>query len=342
MGLIMITHDLRVAFAMCDRIYVLYAGSLLEVAPAAAVEEEPLHPYTLGLLLSEPPGDRRLAHLHSIEGAVPAPDDVAGRCPFSARCRWTADECLAGPTPLRSLADGRATACVRIDEDPPRDAGGAPGGLAARARRGRLGRALGARARRRSAQDLHHRAAPRRCTRRRLDRGGGGRERRARGRVGVGQDDTRPLHRRARDADLRLDHDRRHRGRRLRRGSRRATAPRCVAACRSSSRIRTRRSTRCARSARRCSRRCSSPSRARAVSSGQVADLLRTRRTAARVRRAQARGAVGRRAAARGDRPRARGQAAPADLRRARLGARRLGAGADPEPLRDAARTSSG
>jgi len=116
MGLIMITHDLRVAFAMCDRIYVLYAGSLLEVAPAAAVEEEPLHPYTLGLLLSEPPGDRRLAHLHSIEGAVPAPDDVAGRCPFSARCSWTADECLAGPTPLRSLAEGRATACVRIDK----------------------------------------------------------------------------------------------------------------------------------------------------------------------------------------------------------------------------------
>jgi peptide/nickel transport system ATP-binding protein len=115
MGLIMITHDLRVAFAMCDRIYVLYAGSLLEVAPAAAVEEEPLHPYTLGLLLSEPPGDRRLAHLHSIDGSVPSPDDVADRCPFSARCRWKADECLAGPTPLRPLAAGRATACVRID-----------------------------------------------------------------------------------------------------------------------------------------------------------------------------------------------------------------------------------
>src|SRR5262249_57136158 len=83
MGLIMITHDLRVAFAMCDRIYVLYAGSLLEVGPASALEEEPRHPYTLGLLLSEPPGDRRLRVLPSIRGPVPRPDEVACRRPVA-------------------------------------------------------------------------------------------------------------------------------------------------------------------------------------------------------------------------------------------------------------------
>lgn len=53
MGLLLITHDLRVTFSTCDRLYVLYAGSLLEVGAASAVEAEPLHPYTLGLLLSE-------------------------------------------------------------------------------------------------------------------------------------------------------------------------------------------------------------------------------------------------------------------------------------------------
>src|SRR5262249_13215712 len=53
MGLILITHDLRVAFAMCDRIHVLYAGSLVEVGPSSLLSEEPLHPYTHGLLLSE-------------------------------------------------------------------------------------------------------------------------------------------------------------------------------------------------------------------------------------------------------------------------------------------------
>ncbi len=60
MGLILITHDLRVAFSVAHRVYVLYAGSLVEVSTSAALEHEPLHPYTLGLLLSEPAADRRL------------------------------------------------------------------------------------------------------------------------------------------------------------------------------------------------------------------------------------------------------------------------------------------
>jgi peptide/nickel transport system ATP-binding protein len=116
MGLIMITHDLRVAFSMCDRIYVLYAGSLLEVGASAAIEAEPLHPYTLGLLLSEPPGDRRLSTLPSIQGAVPEPDDVAARCPFSPRCEWATATCTSGATPLRRHSSARSTSCVRIDE----------------------------------------------------------------------------------------------------------------------------------------------------------------------------------------------------------------------------------
>ena len=93
MGLVLITHDLRVAFAMCDRIYVLYAGSLLETAPASELEAEPLHPYSHGLLLSEPPADHRVRDLISIPGSVPAPDLVAGSCPFAPRCRWATAEC---------------------------------------------------------------------------------------------------------------------------------------------------------------------------------------------------------------------------------------------------------
>ncbi|MBA2578100.1 MAG: ABC transporter ATP-binding protein [Euzebyaceae bacterium] len=116
MGLVLITHDLRVAFAVCDRVCVLYAGSLLEVGAGAALEAEPLHPYTLGLLLSEPPGDRRLAELASIPGAVPSPDDVAQMCPFTPRCRWAAPVCGAGRPPLALVSPGRSTACVRIHE----------------------------------------------------------------------------------------------------------------------------------------------------------------------------------------------------------------------------------
>jgi peptide/nickel transport system ATP-binding protein len=114
MGLILITHDLRVAFSMCQRIYVLYAGSALEHAPSRELESEPLHPYTLGLLLSEPSAERRYAELPAMPGSVPAADAVGDRCPFEPRCQWAAPECSAGTPPLRSVGPDRTSACVRI------------------------------------------------------------------------------------------------------------------------------------------------------------------------------------------------------------------------------------
>ena len=116
MGLILITHDLRVAFSVARRVYVLYAGALVEVAEAAQLEHEPFHPYSLGLLLAEPAVERRQAELIAIEGSVPAPDEVADRCSFQPRCRWASPACVAGKPPLRLVDDGRATACVRFEE----------------------------------------------------------------------------------------------------------------------------------------------------------------------------------------------------------------------------------
>jgi peptide/nickel transport system ATP-binding protein len=116
MGLVLITHDLRVAFERCDRVYVLYAGALLEVAPARALEVSPLHPYTLGLLLSEPAIDRRLPELVAIPGSVPPHDVVADRCAFSTRCAWVEGRCVSARPPLVPVADGRLSACVRLDE----------------------------------------------------------------------------------------------------------------------------------------------------------------------------------------------------------------------------------
>ncbi len=119
MGLVLITHDLRVAFSTCDRLYVLYAGSLLEVGDAAAVEAEPLHPYTLGLLLSEPPADRRLSELVAIPGAVAAVDDVADMCVLAPRCQWAQPECTDSQPPLVTVAPDRRSACVRLAEIQP-------------------------------------------------------------------------------------------------------------------------------------------------------------------------------------------------------------------------------
>ncbi len=116
MSVLLITHDLRVAFSACDRVYVMYAGAVLEVAAAADIEREPLHPYSLGLLMSEPPVTGRLQRLASIEGQVADPSRVEAVCVFSPRCKWSAASCVAQRPALEEAGPGRLTACLRIHE----------------------------------------------------------------------------------------------------------------------------------------------------------------------------------------------------------------------------------
>jgi peptide/nickel transport system ATP-binding protein len=113
MGLVLITHDLRVAFAMCDRVYVMYAGTILEAGSADDVEGDPRHPYTLALLLSEPPGDRRVESLAAIGGNVPSADEVGEHCAFAPRCVWATAECEAARPRLVGVGDQRVSACCR-------------------------------------------------------------------------------------------------------------------------------------------------------------------------------------------------------------------------------------
>jgi peptide/nickel transport system ATP-binding protein len=119
MSVILITHDLRIAFSICDRVYVLYAGQLLEIGAAAMLERRPAHPYTSALLAAEPVLDGRTARLAAIPGAVPRPDDVRSQCGFAPRCRWAIDACRAARPPLRELDRGRLTACLRAEDIEP-------------------------------------------------------------------------------------------------------------------------------------------------------------------------------------------------------------------------------
>ncbi|MFF2324534.1 MULTISPECIES: ABC transporter ATP-binding protein [unclassified Streptomyces] len=128
MGLVLITHDLRVAFSACDRVYVLYAGSVLEHGRSHELESAPLHPYTAGLLASEPSVRERYAELPAIAGSVPAPGARSGGCPFADRCAHAAAVCrtepvvlLAPPSAAGAPDDGspgtrRLSACVRLAE----------------------------------------------------------------------------------------------------------------------------------------------------------------------------------------------------------------------------------
>ncbi|GAA1560572.1 ABC transporter ATP-binding protein [Kribbella sancticallisti] len=116
MGLILITHDLRVALSVCDRIMVMYAGTVIEDGPSPAVKAAPQHPYSLGLLRAEPPLTHARAHLSSIPGNVPSADTVKNICGFSPRCDWATPECRAGKPLLAVVESDHRSACRRIDD----------------------------------------------------------------------------------------------------------------------------------------------------------------------------------------------------------------------------------
>ncbi|MFE9814265.1 ABC transporter ATP-binding protein [Streptomyces sp. NPDC005773] len=123
MGLVLITHDLRVAFSACDRVYVLYAGQVLEHGSSQELESGPLHPYTAGLLASEPSVHERFAELPAIPGSVPTPGSRGPGCPFADRCAHAAPVCRSEPVELLPPAGagaaggtGRSSACVRLPE----------------------------------------------------------------------------------------------------------------------------------------------------------------------------------------------------------------------------------
>jgi peptide/nickel transport system ATP-binding protein len=116
MALILITHDLRLAFSACERVCVFYAGAQVELGTANEIGALPAHPYTTGLLLSEPPPGRRLKQLVVIRGRVPPAHTVEDQCVFADRCDWARPECRAGRPLLEPRANGRLTACLRQPE----------------------------------------------------------------------------------------------------------------------------------------------------------------------------------------------------------------------------------
>ncbi|MEU5658776.1 ABC transporter ATP-binding protein [Streptomyces sp. NPDC047737] len=116
MGLVLISHDLRVAFSACDRVYVLYAGAVLEHGRPDELESAPAHPYTAGLLASEPSVRTRFAELPALPGFVPPPGRRTGGCPFAARCAYVAPQCGSTPLALRTVTGGRQSACHRLAE----------------------------------------------------------------------------------------------------------------------------------------------------------------------------------------------------------------------------------
>jgi peptide/nickel transport system ATP-binding protein len=116
MALILITHDLRVAFSTCDRVYVMYAGQIVEVASSGDVRTGPLHPYTAALIQADPPIDRRMGRLTTIPGSVPPPGQWPEGCHFAPRCAHVREACRTVRPALESVEVGHSVRCLRSAE----------------------------------------------------------------------------------------------------------------------------------------------------------------------------------------------------------------------------------
>ncbi|MEU7513226.1 ABC transporter ATP-binding protein [Streptomyces sp. NPDC042898] len=116
-GLLFVTHDLDLAAAISDRVYVMYAGRIAESGPAEALFARPRHPYTAALLASTPRLEAPQGRLAAIDGRPPDLRQELPGCPFAARCHLATEICARQapePQPAPGLPHHRA-ACHHSD-----------------------------------------------------------------------------------------------------------------------------------------------------------------------------------------------------------------------------------
>ena len=116
MTTLLITHNLGVVARMCDRVGVMYAGEIVERGTLSDVFDDPVHPYTRGLLGSVPDLDGGTGRLTPIEGNVPSlvDSEMEDRCYFADRCPKAMTECLDKP-PAFEIDDEHETTCYLAD-----------------------------------------------------------------------------------------------------------------------------------------------------------------------------------------------------------------------------------
>ena len=116
MAMLLITHDLGVVARMAQRIGVMYAGELVEVASRAEFFSQPRHPYTQALFAALPEVSRRGLRLATIPGQVPALAAMPAGCRFAERCDHVMPVCREQSPPWRELAAGHRVRCHWLGE----------------------------------------------------------------------------------------------------------------------------------------------------------------------------------------------------------------------------------
>ncbi len=111
-AVLFISHDMAVVSQVCDRLYVMYAGAVIESGNTGEVLQQPQHPYSIGLLNSAPDNGEPRAPLRSIPGTVPNLARLPAGCAFRERCFAAGEACGITPTlQAHDSAAGRQAAC---------------------------------------------------------------------------------------------------------------------------------------------------------------------------------------------------------------------------------------
>jgi len=115
-AIMFITHDLNVIAEMADRVIVMYSGKVMEEASIVDLFDDPLHPYTVGLMKSKPDLNTVDDRLYMIPGVVPNPLYRPIGCQFNTRCDYAKDNCFESEPELKQLENGRKIRCWHWQE----------------------------------------------------------------------------------------------------------------------------------------------------------------------------------------------------------------------------------
>lgn len=113
MAIVFITHDFGIVAKMCDRVAVMYAGSIVEMGDVRQIFRNPSHPYTQALMAAVPKMGS-VAELVAIDGQPPSLTDVHNGCPFAPRCPHAFDRCEREYPPRINVANGHFANCWKL------------------------------------------------------------------------------------------------------------------------------------------------------------------------------------------------------------------------------------
>jgi len=114
-AMLMITHDLGIVAEVCDKVAIMYAGTIVEYASTKDLFTKPSHPYTVGLFGSIPSVDTDEKRLKPIEGLMPDPTDLPTGCPFHPRCPKATSKCATVVPKNTEITPGHFVKCLEYE-----------------------------------------------------------------------------------------------------------------------------------------------------------------------------------------------------------------------------------